>query len=237
MPPEKDSSGIVRSSIGLDRRREEPSRDGEGGHRIGVRHEDRELVAADPERPVGMPSRRDEQPSHRRQRVVTAGVAALVVDPLQVVEVEQQQGQRRGRPLGVGDGSSQLLLEGAVVAEPGQRIEQRRQPGAVVLLAEVVAGGLEALRRGQDRARKDDHQQRQRDADDDHAQEGDDGLDVALTRLEVAEERPEQDLRGEDDGEGQHQATADRRHPDAIGLVVDLAVPVEDGHVRYPNPR
>ena len=67
--------------------------------------------------------------------------------------------------------------------------------------------------------------------------EGDDGLDVALARLEVAEERPEQDLRGEDDREGQHQAAADRCHPDAIGLVVDLAVPVEDGHVRYPDPR
>ena len=94
----------------------------------------------------------DQQPAHGRQRVVATGMAALVVDPLQVVEVEQQQGERVLAALGVRDQASQLLLEGAVVAEPGQGIEQRGQPRAVVLLAEVIPGGLESLGWREDRA-------------------------------------------------------------------------------------
>ncbi|HVQ22809.1 MAG TPA: hypothetical protein VMT36_06015, partial [Candidatus Saccharimonadia bacterium] len=114
-------------------------------------------------------------------------MASLIVDPLQIVEVDEEQRKGRAGALGIGNGTGQLLLEGAVVAETRQRIEQRGQPSAVVLLTEMIAGSLQAFRRGQDRARQDDHQERQGDADDDHAQEGDDGLDVTLTRLKVSE--------------------------------------------------
>ena len=150
--------------------------------------------------------------------LVPAGVAALVVDPLEVVEVEEQQGERIVAVLRLGDQPGQLLLEGTVVAEPGQGVEQRGEPGTIVFLSEVIAGSLEPFRGREDRSRQDDHQERQGDADDDDPQEGDDRVDLALARLEVAEQCPEDDLGGEDDRERDHHTAADRCHPDVIGL-------------------
>ena len=183
-----------------------------------------------------MAGRGRQQPAHGRERIVATGVAALVVDPLQVVEVEQQQGERVLAALGVRDQAGQLLLEGAMVAQPGQGIEQRGQPRPVVLLAEVVAGCLEPLGRRQDGAGQEDHQERQRHADDDHPEQGDEGVELALAGLEVAEHGPEDDLRHEDDRQRHDHAAADRCHPAVIGLGAGLAVPVEHGHVRLSTP-
>ena len=106
-----------------------------------------ELVAADAERAVargGRTSRWSWRPGGGRGR---RGVAARVVDPLEVVEVDDRErhrpaGPRRHRPLPL-----DLLLEGPVVAEAGQRVAQRLGAGAVVgVLEDAGASARDAPR-------------------------------------------------------------------------------------------
>jgi hypothetical protein len=184
----------------LDRRRQEPASDGERRDRVGVRHQNGELVAPDPKGTVSVTSRHHEQPTHRGQGGVAAGMAPLVVDPLEVVKVHQEQCERFVAALGIGHQARELLLESPMVAQTGQRVEQRGQASAVVLLAEVIAGGLQSLGRREDDPGEEDHQERQGPADDHDAQQRDDRIDLALTRLEIAEHRPQDDLRDEDHG-------------------------------------
>ena len=70
-------------------------------------------------------SERGHGPADRRQQLVAAGVAALVVDALEVVDVDQQERQRRAAPDGALELAGELLLERSVVAEAGQAVEQR----------------------------------------------------------------------------------------------------------------
>src|SRR3990172_6791770 len=72
------------------RRQEPPGGDGRAAD-IGSRHEDDELVAADPEGGGAAPGVGAEEAPHRREQGVAAGVAELVVDPLEVVEVDEDQ--------------------------------------------------------------------------------------------------------------------------------------------------
>ena len=51
-------------------------------------------------------------------------MSELVIDALQVVQVEHGQGKRMPVPGGVGGVPVQLLLEGSMVAEPRDRVEQ-----------------------------------------------------------------------------------------------------------------
>ena len=93
-----------------------------------------------------------------RSRTVADRVAADVVDPLEVVEVDDREGQRlvvadRAGPLPL-----HLLLEGAVVAEPGQRVAQRLGARPVVGVLEDPAGALEPLGGLQDPPRQPDRE-------------------------------------------------------------------------------
>lgn len=108
------------------------------------RQQERELVAADAERAIRGTHGGADQPAERGQHLVTGGVAIGVVRPLQVVEVDhhERDGLRRANRNRHLDG--ELLLEGSMVAEPGERIDPRVERGPVVGRARVAELVLEA---------------------------------------------------------------------------------------------
>ena len=90
----------------------------------GQDHED--LLAADPVDRVAGPQRRPHRVGDVLQDGVAGGVAELVVDPLEVVEVAEQQRVREAL-LGVAGLAVELaeaLLERVAVEEAGQRVER-----------------------------------------------------------------------------------------------------------------
>ena len=94
-----------------------------GPVRVRARHEDRELVAADPERAVAAADAALDDPGERRQELVADLVAIGVVDPLEVVEVEDDEGQLHPAALGEIELAVALHLERALVAEPGHDVD------------------------------------------------------------------------------------------------------------------
>ena len=132
----------------VERAGEHPPRDGQPGLDVGAGQHDGELVAADPERPVATTDGAQRDTPDRSEEFIAHRVAVLVVDLLEVVDVDEQQGERglvAGRVLEL---ATQLLLERPVVAQAGQAVEQRvlarppvqvDQPGAVVLESLDVA--------------------------------------------------------------------------------------------------
>ena len=79
--------------------------------RVGVRHQDRELVAADPEGAVGVADHLGDEAPHPLEQLVARRVALRVVDELEVVEVEDQQRDRHAIPAIPVDLAVELLLE------------------------------------------------------------------------------------------------------------------------------
>jgi hypothetical protein len=78
-----------------------------------------ELVAADAKRSADIAQTRGEL----HERTVAGRVAELIVDLLEVVEVEQTEGERRRRSFGIPESLFQLLVEVSVVAEsPGRSV-------------------------------------------------------------------------------------------------------------------
>ena len=105
---------------------------------IRVRHQDGEFVAADPEGAVGRADGRDRQAAHLGQQLVAGGMAGCVVDELEVVEIDQHEREGRGVATRVLELAVELLVERAMVAEPGQRVSQRVEAGDLV---ELTRGG------------------------------------------------------------------------------------------------
>ncbi len=99
----------------------EPERVGEAARR----HDDRELLAADPADGVARAHGREEDRRDFGEDVVAGRVAVHVVDALEVVEVEHHE--RDGRLVGRGDEEllPEALVECAVVPEAGQRVGLR----------------------------------------------------------------------------------------------------------------
>lgn len=89
--------------------------------RIGVRQEERELVAAIAEHEVGLPAGPDERGPDRAQQFIAGLMAHRVVDIAEVVEVEHDQPERGA----VVDESVQVVLEGPVVEQAGQVVGLR----------------------------------------------------------------------------------------------------------------
>ena len=138
--------------------------------RVGAGHDDRELVATDPERAVAAPQVRGDGRPGRADDGVADRVAARVVDLLEVVEVHDRERQRlvvagRRRPLAL-----HLLLERAVVAQSRQRVAERLGTGPVVGVLEDPSGLLDALGGLQHATCQPDGQQPEDDGEDEHAQ-------------------------------------------------------------------
>ena len=81
------------------------------------------------------------------EELVADGVAAGVVDALELVDVDQHERERRAVAARALDHPGDGLLERAVVAEAGEAVAQRRLAGALVQLAEARARGLQLARR------------------------------------------------------------------------------------------
>ena len=134
---------------------EETARDGQAAVDIGARKEDRELVATDPERAIVAAQRRLDDLADRDEEPVAAGMAAFVVDALEVVDIDEQQRERRFRASGVLQLTGELLLEASVIAESSQAVEQRILPSAAIQLAQPRVLVTEQVDIAQQRSRSD----------------------------------------------------------------------------------
>jgi len=101
---------------------------------LDARAQHREFVAAEPRDEFAAPHLASQRARHRGQDLVAGAVAADVVGVLEVVEVDEQQRQRRARDRGVRDRGLQRFVEAAPVQQLGQRIVQRLL-GALLRLA------------------------------------------------------------------------------------------------------
>ena len=112
---------------------------------VDPRQQQQELLAAHPGRqPVlDVVDRRLEQLGHLAQHLVTDGVRQRVVDPLEVVEVDQADGEDGTAATGLAQQVVEAGVEVPPVVQPGQRVA----PGQ---LTEVVAAAA-GLRRLEDR--------------------------------------------------------------------------------------
>ncbi len=131
--------------------------------------EERELVAADAERGIGAADRHGDELAHLGEELVADGVALRVVDPLELVDVDEHERELRAVATRALDHPCDGLLEGAVVAEAGQAVAQGRFAGALVQLAHPRAGRLELGGRPKDLA---GHPDREADEQEQHRTEG-----------------------------------------------------------------
>ena len=106
-----------------------------------MRQDHGELVAADAIGAIGPAQRPAEQLAEAAQYAVAAGMAAPVVDRLELVEVDEEQAQRDLVAQRAGNLPVELLVEGAMVAEPGEGVGQRIGHGSLVADLEVGLGG------------------------------------------------------------------------------------------------
>jgi len=116
-----------------------------------AREDQGELVAADAVEPGAGVGCRAHGVGDDLDVLIAGLVAERVVHDLELIQVEQDQRERSGSPSEPGDGAREVLLEGSVVAQSGQRIarrelRQRRDlslPGARQPAAEPEQDGSE----------------------------------------------------------------------------------------------
>jgi hypothetical protein len=87
--------------------------------------DDGEFVTAHAICPIGAPQRGRQQLAEAAQDAVATRMALAVIDRLELVEIDEHQRQRRPVAHGGLDLTVELLVEGAMVAQPGERITQR----------------------------------------------------------------------------------------------------------------
>src|SRR5207302_861692 len=110
----------------------------EGGERLGDppgqaagelvvarREDDAELLAAEPADDVGAAYRAAKRGREAAEHLVARPVAVDVVDALEVVDVEHQDGDRVVRAARSLELLAQAVVEGAAVVEAGQRVGWR----------------------------------------------------------------------------------------------------------------
>ena len=97
------------------------------GVRIGTRQDQCELVATDARRVVAVPKDATEPLTERTDGGVARLVSVLVVDQLEVVEIDEDQGERPAVSHAARDRHVEEAVEGATVEEAGQGV----MPGVV----------------------------------------------------------------------------------------------------------
>ncbi len=142
-------------------------------------------------------------------------MAAAVVDGLEVVDVDQEQSERCRLAIDRLELARELVLERAMVAEPGQAVEQGVEAGAVVQLDQLVALRGDGGRVPKDRATLDRHERGQGNGRDDQ----DEGRGPAPLEG-IGRPEPLDGRHAHQDGERQQEARgqpdADRVQPPAI---------------------
>jgi SAM-dependent methyltransferase len=146
-----------------ERRGQDSPSDGETDLEVGIRQEDRELVPTDPEGSIIPAHDRRRDLTHGDEQPVPRRVPMTVVDGLQPVDVEQHESEWRALPAGLLQLARQLVLEGAMVAEAGQAIEQRGPSGLTVELMHLGPFDVECRGIAQDSAGDDRHECRHRE--------------------------------------------------------------------------
>ena len=126
--------------------------------------DDGELVAADAEGLFAGTAVLGERARELAQHAVAGRMALVVVQPLEVVEVEEDERQPAAGGVRAEERTVDVLLEGAVVAELGQRVG----PGLGMRLGEparIGERGTRELGRGHEEAGMDAERGAGRDAD------------------------------------------------------------------------
>jgi hypothetical protein len=90
--------------------------------RAGARQDDGELVAADAVAAVRRPLGRADRRGEALQALVAGLVALGVVRRLELVDVEEREGERLAGAPDALELAREVLLERAVVAQPGERV-------------------------------------------------------------------------------------------------------------------
>jgi hypothetical protein len=86
--------------------------------------EDEELVAPEARDGVARAQRGPQTGGDLEQELVSGVVAEAVVDRLEAVEVEEQNGDRRGAPPPPGQGDPQAIQQQDTIRKPGQGVLQ-----------------------------------------------------------------------------------------------------------------
>ena len=120
---DRDVSAVLALGVGdaLDDR----LRDREAFVLVAARQEERELVSSEPERLAALAEARGDL----REHTIADRVAEAIVDLLEIVDVEQAEGQRDAALLCLVEVALQPLVEVPVVPEPGQRVGEREAHG------------------------------------------------------------------------------------------------------------
>ncbi len=198
---------------------------------VGPRHDDRELVATDPEGPVGAAEIGGDGRRRAAQESVADRVAARVVDPLEVVEVDDGEGKRlavadRHRPLPL-----HLLLECPVIAEPGQGVSEGLGTCPVVGVLEDPARLLEPLGRFEHPARQPDRERAEDDRQGHQAERRDHQRGAEPPRQAIDHRRRDGDRDREHRDEREEQAETDQSQIGRLaeGIIGRLIVVVRAG--------
>ncbi len=133
-------------------------------HRLGrlhVREQQQELVAADARHDVLAARHRLQALSDLLQHQVADRMAVGVVDRLEAVEVDEQQGQSAGAGIGLGGGGGQAVFEIDTGRQLGQAVDGRRGSGQTPRRLGLARRGI-AERLQQHEAEAGQHGQQQR---------------------------------------------------------------------------
>ena len=208
--------------VATQRRGEQVVGDDLGALGVARRQQERELVAAGAVGAVAAAQVGPHDLGDRPQQVVARRVAALVVDRLEVVDVDHHQGERLAVVARLGDPDVELLLETAVVAEPGQPVEQRVEAGPVVGLAELAHVVVDRGEATADRTAQDeqDHPEQQRAPDGHREGDRDRGAREAPDGQRQVDGLQRQGGGYDDEGEG---GSGIRRARDRAEVVSDRA--------------
>ncbi len=120
--------------------------------------DDGEFVAAEPGQNVGFAQQRFQAGRHFDQQRIAGGMAERIVDLLEAIEVEQQNGERLLQPALPRRGFLDFLNERRAIGEPGQRVMVRQKGDALLgllALGDVLDDGNDAF--GLASAVLDDH--------------------------------------------------------------------------------
>jgi hypothetical protein len=115
----------------------------EGPRGVGVRQHDAELVAANAPDDAEVAHGRAQAGRHGGQDLVPERVAVGLVDALEVVEVEQHDGERPLLAARHGQLPAHDLLEAAVVGEAGEGVAVGQLLEVAVVLLEIGGHGVE----------------------------------------------------------------------------------------------
>ena len=123
-PGAEREPGVTRAGRRGGRRAADPLDDPLGAPGVGVDQREQELVAADPAADVAGPQLALQDARGDPQRLVAGGVAVGVVELLEVVDVEDDDGDLLLAVAGALERLVERVVQPAVVEHPGQRVLQ-----------------------------------------------------------------------------------------------------------------